>query len=93
MISTFHTSGKSLDRHIATLHVAREIDQVLSRSPYRELHKLNVTCEDRVARITGFVSSYFTKLIAAEEIQLVTPTGWRVYNKVVVCSPSQKTRS
>ncbi|ADG69286.1 hypothetical protein Plim_3473 [Planctopirus limnophila DSM 3776] len=93
MISTLHSSGKSLDRHIATLHVAREIDKRLHRSPYKELQKLNVTCEDRVARITGFVSSYFTKLIAAEEIQMVTPDGWRVYNHVVVRSQSEETRS
>ncbi|WP_131818440.1 BON domain-containing protein [Planctopirus hydrillae] len=93
MISPLRLSGESPQRTKTSQHVAAEIDQMLHRSPYKELQKLNVTCEDRVARITGFVSSYFTKLIAAEEIQMVTPVGWRVYNHVVVRSPSQETRS
>lgn len=93
MISPLRVSGESPLRQNASQQVASEIDQMLHRSPYKELRKLNVTCEDCVARITGSVNSYFTKLIAAEEIQMVTPDGWRVYNHIVVRSQSEETRS
>ncbi|QDV28195.1 hypothetical protein Spb1_00580 [Planctopirus ephydatiae] len=93
MISPLRVSGESPLRKNASQQVASEIDQMLHRSPYKELRKLNVTCENCVARITGSVNSYFTKLIAAEEIQMVTPDGWRVYNHVVVRSQSEETRS
>jgi hypothetical protein len=93
MISPLCLLGESPHRTKTSQHVAAEIDQMLHRSPYKELRKLNVTCEDCVARITGSVNSYFTKLIAAEEIQMVTPVGWRVYNYVVVRSQPEETRS
>lgn len=89
MSSVLHVSGLSAVPMAKTMLVAREIDLALDRSPHCELRKLHVTCEDGVARLTGFVSSYFTKLIAAEAIQVVTPPGWRVYNNVIVRQRSQ----
>lgn len=81
-VATYWNSSAS---EIIPPHAVKQaIWQAIQCSPHKGLRKLDVDCGNSSVRISGVVGSYFQKLIAAEEIQVVTPHGWRVYNDVIV---------